>query len=131
MLIPMLVCTDAAAEIEFCKKAFDARELSRRTGQDGEVVHATLQLGEAMLMVHGVYPHLASQAPNHDGSSPVVIYLYIGDVDTVISRAVEAGATVLLPAADQAWGNRVGRIIDSAGHVWNIAAPSIMVKHAK
>ena len=82
-------------------------------------------------MVHGVYPHLASQATNHDGRSPVVIYLYIGDVDAVISRAVEAGATVLLPAAEQAWGDRVGRIIDSAGHVWNIAAPSIMVKHAK
>lgn len=31
-------------------------------------------------------------------------------------------APVLLPAEDQAWGDRVGRIVDPAGHVWNIAA---------
>ena len=128
MLIPMLICTDTAAEIEFCKRAFDARELSRRTGQDGKVVHATLQLRETMLMVHGEYPHLASRAPGRDGSSPVVIYLYVDNVDTTIGRAVEAGATVLLPAADQPWGDRVGRIMDSEGHVWNIAAPGIRVR---
>jgi PhnB protein len=122
MVIPMLICSDAAAEIEFCKSAFSASELSRRTGQLGEVVHATLKFGETMLMVHGEYPHLRSQAPKRDGSSPVVIYLYVEDVDTVISRAVKAGAEVLLPAANQVWGDRVGRIIDSAGHVWNVAA---------
>ncbi len=29
---------------------------------------------------------------------------------------------VLLPAADQAWGDRVGRLIDPAHHVWNVAS---------
>jgi PhnB protein len=43
-------------------------------------------------------------------------------VDSVIVRAVTAGARVLLPAADQFWGDRVGRIVDPSGHVWNIAA---------
>jgi len=38
--IPMLVCSDAASEIEFCKKAFGAAEVARRVAPDGRVVHA-------------------------------------------------------------------------------------------
>ena len=122
MLIPMLVCRDAAAELAFCQAAFGAVELSRRTASDGSIVHATLKVHESLFMLHDVSPHLASQAPASDGSSPVVNYLYGDDVDSVIAKAVAAGAKVLIPAADQAWGDRVGRIVDPAGHVWNIAA---------
>jgi PhnB protein len=118
----MLVCADGAAEIEFCKAAFEAVELHRRSGQDGSVVHATLAIGSAMVMVHGESDHLASRAPQQDGSSPVVIYIYLEDVDAVIERAVAAGARVLLPAEDAFWGDRVGRIIDPSGHVWNVAS---------
>jgi PhnB protein len=122
LVIPMLICVDAASEIEFCRRAFNAQELSRRSGNDGSVVHATLQVGTTMFMVHGEYPHLESRAPRPDGSSSVVIYIYVENVDAVIARAVEAGAAILLPATDQAWGDRVGRIMDTAGHVWNVAA---------
>jgi len=52
----------------------------------------------------------------------VVIYLDVEDVDTVIDRAVAAGAEILIAATDAFWGDRVGRIIDPSGHVWNIAA---------
>jgi PhnB protein len=122
MIIPMLVCKDAAAEIEFCKAAFGAVELSRREAPDGGVIHATLKIGEAMAMVHCEYAPLVSRAPDHDGSSPVVIYFYGQNVDATIERAEQAGARTLIPAADQFWGDRVGRILDPSGHVWNIAA---------
>jgi PhnB protein len=121
VVIPMLVCLDGASEIDFCKTAFGAVELSRRSSPDGTVVHATLTIGESMLMIHGEFPALASRAPQSDGSSPVVIYIYVDDVDSVTARAVGAGARVLIPVANQFWGDRVGRIIDPAGHVWNIA----------
>jgi PhnB protein len=52
----------------------------------------------------------------------VVIYVYVEDVDTVIDRAIAAGARILLPATNAFWGDRVGRIIDPSGHVWNVAA---------
>lgn len=122
MLVPMLVCRDAAEEIAFCKAAFGAVELSRRTASDGSVVHATLMIHQSLFMVHDVSPHLASQPPALDGSSCVVTYLYGEEVDSVIEKAVLAGAKVLMPAADQFWGDRVGRVIDPAGHVWNIAS---------
>jgi PhnB protein len=102
----MLVCRDAASEIEFCKAAFGAEELARRTGQDGAVMHATLTVGGALIMIHGEYPNLASRAPQSDGSSSVVIYLYVKNVDSVIERAVVAGAKVLLPVTNQFWGDR-------------------------
>jgi PhnB protein len=121
-VIPMLVCLDAAAEIDFCKTAFGAAELSRRTAPNGAVIHATLRIGPAIIMVHDDSPHLASRAPQSDGSSSVVIYLYVEDADTVMERAVAAGARILLPAENQFWGDRVGRIIDPSGHVWNVAA---------
>jgi PhnB protein len=81
-----------------------------------------LKIGEDLFMVHGQYASLKSVPPSNDGSSPVVIYLYIDDVDVVIDRAVKAGAVILLPPTNQPWGDRVGRVMDPAGHVWNVAA---------
>ncbi len=118
----MLVCRDPEAEIEFCKHSFDAVELSRREGKDGSVVHATLRINDAMFMVHDVSEHLDSRAPLSNGSSPVVIYLYGDEVDSIIDKAVNNGARILLPAEDQFWGDRIGRIIDPENHVWNIAS---------
>jgi PhnB protein len=122
MVIPMLVCGDGASEIAFCKAAFGAAELTRRTEPDGTVVHATLSIGSALVMIHGEVPALASRAPQPDGSSPVVIYVYVEEADRTIERAVNAGARVLIPARNQVWGDRVGRIIDPSGHVWNVAS---------
>jgi PhnB protein len=51
----------------------------------------------------------------------VVLYLYVADVDTVLERAVAAGARSLIPLTNQFWGDRVGRILDPSGHVWNVA----------
>jgi PhnB protein len=120
-VIPMLVCRDAAAEIAFCKAVFGAVELSRRV-EDGVVLHAVLGIGEAMVMLHGETEQLGSRAPEQDGSSSVLVYLYIEDVDGVVARAQTAGARLLTEVRDQVWGDRMGRIIDPAGHVWNVAS---------
>ncbi len=107
--------------IGFCKATFGAVELVRRPGPDGTVAHALVTIGPAMVIIEGEWPTLASRAPQPDGSSPVVIYVYVEDVDTVIERAVAAGAKVLIPVKDQFWGDRTGRIIDPSGHVWTIS----------
>jgi len=128
-IIPMLVCRDGAAEIAFCTVAFGAIERSRRSGADGTVIHATLSIGPQLLFIHGEVESLASRAPQPpQGSSPVVIYIYVDNADRVIEQAVRAGAKILKPAADQFWGDRVGRIIDPAGHVWNVAARIVTLK---
>jgi uncharacterized glyoxalase superfamily protein PhnB len=122
LIVPMLVCQDGAAEIEFCKKAFQAREISRREDSSGLVVHATLAIGSALLMIHGEVDSIASRAPQADGSSPVVVYLYVEDADATLVRAEAAGARLLIPVTNHPWGDRTGRILDPSGHVWNISA---------
>jgi len=121
VVMPMLVCRDVAAAIDFCKTTFDAEEMVRRPGPDGTVAHAALTIGGAMIMIEAEWPTLASRAPESDGSSPVVIYLYVEDVDAVVERAEAAGARILLPVKDQFWGDRTGRIVDPSGHVWTIS----------
>ena len=85
------------------------------------MLHAALKVGAAMIMIHGEVSTFASRAPQVDGSSSVVIFIYLQDVDAVIDRAIAAGARLLLPAANASWGDRVGRVVDPEGHVWNIA----------
>ena len=121
VVMPMLVCRDVAAEIDFCKNTFGALEIVRRPAADGSVAHAALTIGGAMVMIEAEFPVLSSRAPQPDGSSPVVIYVYVEDVDAVVTRAVAAGAQVLMPVQDQFWGDRTGKIIDPSGHVWIIS----------
>jgi PhnB protein len=120
-LIPMLVCRDASAEMEFCKSVFAATELNRRPAPDGSVAHGLLMIGGALAMIEGEWPSIASRPPTRDGSSPVVLYVYVEDVDTTIARAVAAGSTLLMPVDDRFWGDRTGRIMDPEGHVWTVA----------
>ena len=121
VLIPMLVCSDPSAEVNFCKTTFGALELGSRPGPDGALVHALMSVGGAMVIIEGEWPTIASRAPQPDGSSPVVIFVYVENVDSVMERAVSAGARILLPAKDQFWGDRKGRIMDPMGHVWTIS----------
>jgi PhnB protein len=108
--------------MEFCKQAFDAEELNRRPGPDGSVAHGLLKIGGEMLMIEGEWSTLPSRAPAADGTSPVVIYLYVPDVDATVERAVANGARILVPLQDQFWGDRIAWLIDPAGHVWTVAS---------
>ena len=49
------------------------------------------------------------------------MFLYVPDVDGVVQKSVDAGATVTMEVADQFWGDRFGVITDPFGHVWSIA----------
>ncbi len=121
VIIPRLVCEDPAAEIDFCVGALGAVELGRRPAPDGGVGHALLTLGGEMLMIEAVWPSLPSLAPRRDGTSPVVGFVYVEDVDGVVERALALGAQLLVPLQDQFWGDRIAWIMDPAGHVWTVA----------
>ena len=121
VVIPRLFCRDVAAEIDFCRNTFGAVERVRRPGPDKTAAHALLTIGPAMIMIEAEWPGVATRAPKPDGSSPVVIYVYVEDVDQTVERAIAGGAKVLLPVENQFWGDRIGWVMDPAGHVWTIA----------
>ena len=121
VVIPRLVCRDVAAAIEFCTTTFGAVELGRRPGPDGTAAHALMTIGPAMIMIEAEWPSLTSRAPALDGSSPVLIFVYVEDVDTTVERALACGAKLLIPVQNQFWGDRIGWVMDPSGHVWTIA----------
>ena len=57
------------------------------------------------------------------GGTPVTIHMIVDDVDAVFARAIDAGAKVVMPVADQFWGDRYGILEDPWGHSWSIATP--------
>jgi PhnB protein len=121
IIIPRLFCHDPAAEVSFCVRAFGAVSLNERPGPSGTLAHALLTIGPEMVMIEAEWPSLPSRAPTRDATSPVVIFLYVPDVDKTVERAVECGATLVVPTADQFWGDRTAWLMDPAGHVWTVA----------
>jgi len=120
-VIPRLFCREPDVELAFCAATFGAVELNRRPGPDGRTAHGLITIGPAMIMIEGEWPEIANKAPLPDGSSPVVLYVYVENVDAAVARAQTAGATVLIPPANQFWGDRTAWIRDPCNHVWTIA----------
>ncbi|QNI08471.1 VOC family protein [Mycobacterium kubicae] len=125
-LSPHLVVDDAAAAIDFYVKAFDAVELGRVPGPQGKLVHAALRINGFMVMLNDDFPEMCggkSMTPKALGGTPVTIHLTVTDVDAKFQRAVDAGATVVLPLDDQMWGDRYGVVQDPFGHQWSLGQP--------
>lgn len=109
----------AADAIAFYATAFGAVERpGRLTTPDGKVMHAALTIGNSEVMLSDEAPEWDSPGPQTLGGSSVSISLTVPDVDAVVARAVEAGATLAFPVQDQFYGHRSGRIVDPFGHVW-------------
>jgi PhnB protein len=72
---------------------------------------------------------LSDDFPEYRGGQPapapasVTLHLQVDDADRWWNRAVEAGAAVTMPIADQFWGDRYGHLKDPFGHSWSIGAP--------
>ncbi len=132
---PYLVVRDGVRAIDFYKKSFGASELSRMGTPDGKIAHAELKIGDSMIMLSDEM--MEYKSPQSLGGSPVSIFLYVEDVDSVFNKAVQAGAKGDTPPADMFWGDRYGKLTDPFGHSWGIAthiedvAPAEMEKRAK
>lgn len=120
---PHLVIRGAAEAIDFYKKAFGARELSRAPGPDGKtLMHAMIQIGDSRIFLADEFPGMGSLSPQGLKGTPVTIHLYVEDADRVFQQAVQAGAQIAMPLADQFWGDRYGIVTDPFGHRWSIAS---------
>lgn len=119
-LTPHLIVKGAAEYIDFLKRAFGATELGRAPGPDGKVMHAVVQIGDSRLMLNDHFPEFG-MPPIPEGRWPVALHMYVPDVDAVWSRAVGAGCKVVMPLADQFWGDRYGHVQDPFGFLWALA----------
>ena len=120
-ITPHLICRGAAEAIAFYVKAFGAIELARLPGSDGRLMHAMVRIGDSPVMLFDEYPEQGCLGPQSLNGSPVIIHLYVVDVDATVARAVAAGARVTMPVSDMFWGDRYGQLQDPFGHLWSVA----------
>jgi PhnB protein len=118
---PYLVVDDAAAAIDFYKRAFGATELFRMPGPGGRIPHAELQIGDSHIMLSDEFPAMGSRSPKTIGGTGSSVFLYVEDADSVFNKAVTAGAKELAAVQDMFWGDRFGRLVDPFGHEWGVA----------
>jgi uncharacterized glyoxalase superfamily protein PhnB len=122
-LTPHLCCRNGAEAIEFYGKAFGAEPLMVMAMPDGKLMHASLNIAGATVMLTDEWPEQGGLSPLSLGGSGVTLHLQVPDCDAVFQRAVEAGCEVRMPLADMFWGDRYGIVADPYGHSWSIATP--------
>ena len=113
-LSPHLVVDDAAAAIDFYVKAFGAVEIGRVPRPDGKLVHAAVRINGFLVMLADDFPEMSggkSMTPTSLGGT------------AKFQRALDAGATVVMPLDEQFWGDRYGMVRDPFGHQWSLGQP--------
>ena len=120
---PSLTLKDSKKAIEFYQKALGATVLDIFPSPDGKrTMHATIRIGNSILMMGDEMPGPDCQKSAESlGTTPVSLYVYVLDADTVFKQALAAGATATMPVADMFWGDRCGMLKDPFGYAWMIA----------
>jgi PhnB protein len=118
---PYLAVEDAAAAIEFYKRAFGAKERVRMDAPGGKIGHAELEIGDAVFMLSDPFPGATVKPPSEVGTSTGGVFIYVDDVDAAFKQAIDAGATAETEPTDMFWGDRFGALVDPFGHRWSMA----------
>ena len=120
-LTPYISVKGATEAIDFYKRAFGARERFRLPGPDGKTVgHAEIVIGDSIVMLADEVPAYGNTSPQTLKGTPVNFALYVENADAAFKRAVDAGARVVRPIADQLYGDRAGCVEDPFGHKWTL-----------
>jgi PhnB protein len=132
---PYLIIKNAAAAIDFYKRAFGAKERLRME-KDGRVGHAEIEIGDSCVMLADEHPEIGAHSPEHYGGSPVSLMVYVTDCDAVYKQALAAGAKSDREPADQFYGDRMAGVLDPFGYKWYLGthikdvSPKEMEQHA-
>ena len=119
---PQLTLDNTAQALDWYKKALGAEEISRAQSPDGKIMHAEIRVGDSRVMLNDEMG--GGKSAKAMGGSPISLWVYVHDCDTLFNRAVSAGAKVDGPMgkmADQFWGDRSGTFTDPFGYRWSIA----------
>lgn len=119
-LTPFLCVDGAAAAIDFYVAVFGATLVSRMDGPNGTVAHAELDFGAGRLQLGDPQDAYQLAAPDRGAFATESIGLYCADADTVVARAVDAGATIREPLQTFVTGDRFASIIDPFGRRWTV-----------
>jgi PhnB protein len=131
LVSPYLAVRGAARAIEFYAKVFGATEEYRLTDPSGKIGHAEILIGQSRIMLSDEWPDFGALSPETVGGSPVSFHLDVPNVDELVQRAVDAGAILLRPVADEFFGERRGMVTDPFGFSWHISTKTAEVSPAE
>jgi PhnB protein len=117
---PQLFIPSGVTDISFYFKAFGAVEIKSLQNDDGSVHVAELSINGNIFHLHEERPEKGQLEPSKIKGVTTLIGLFVEDVDSVINKALQAGATLLNPTQDYDYGYRQGNIQDPFGHQWMI-----------
>jgi PhnB protein len=112
-LTPNIIAEDAERAVDFLKRAFGATENYRLTLSDGSISHCELKIGDSIINLGTAMEGW----PAHG----LIAQIFVESPDALYARAVQAGATALMPMTEMFFGIREGRVSDPFGNVWIIA----------
>lgn len=125
-IIPTMRYDDAAAAIEWLCEAFGFEKHLVVPGEDGTIVHAQLVFGIGMVMLGSAreseFDSIQKPPSALGGAVSQSPYIIVEDADAHYSRAVAAGAEIVMPIKDEDYGGRVYSCRDPEGHVWNFGS---------
>ena len=116
----MLTVSDIPTAVSFYQRAFGFSKRAVMNGPDGKPIHAELTLRGTTLMLGPENPALGKRTAKTIGASPASLFLYVDDVDKVVSKALGSGATSKGRVMDMFWGDRCGTIVDPDGYAWMV-----------
>lgn len=110
---------DGASEAsEFYAKAFGAKEVFRHpVDESGRTMHIHLYVNGSSLMLSDAFPEYGHPLEKPQAFN---LTLQVKDIDSWWQRAVDAGATIVLPLQDMFWGARYGQLRDPFGVLWSM-----------
>jgi len=121
-ITPYLVINNANEAVKFYTEVFGAKERLRLDDGSGKVMHLELEIGSSVIMMADEFPEMGFTGPQTIGGTPVSICHYVEDCDQVFNKAIQNGAEVMRPLADQFYGDRSGTFKDPFGHVWTVCS---------
>jgi PhnB protein len=120
VVTPHITVSNAAKAIDFYKQAFGAEDLGRHLTPDGRIMHASIKIGDSPVMLNDEFPEWGGCRGPQGGKQPFVLHIQWDNVNQAWDRAVNAGAKITMPLADQFWGDRYGQLEDPFGYIWSM-----------
>ncbi|WP_423148112.1 VOC family protein [Rubrolithibacter danxiaensis] len=116
---PELHIPNGTFDIDFYTE-FGATEHFCLRNDDGSIHVAELELNGAIFHLHETMRWFNALEPVRAKGVTSVIGLFVPDVDAVMQKAIQAGATEIQAAKDHEYGYRQGMFRDPFGHYWQI-----------
>lgn len=125
-IVPALRYRDGHAAVAWLCSAFGFEQHLVVQDSDSGIAHAQLVLGDAMIMLgsshEGDYSKLVRSPADLDGVNSQSPYVVVDDPDALYSRAIAAGATVVIDIKDEDYGGRGFTCRDPEGHLWSFGS---------